>query len=158
MSCETHLTSPEPVAGQSVAAFIEAIRKLPSDEPVLTPGKWYRTQKEHWLRWLKEYGGPGAYGRLPGTKRSARLVYARIVEPRMLLWLIDSVGLGAQLPDSVRTPCSASSEMTKRSALIRRHVPWEAVAAALRLPPEDQAVRSRSNAARARGRSAVRPR
>lgn len=140
MSAETDLSSPGPATEESIAAFIEAIRKLPSDEPVLTPGKWYRTQKEHWLGWLKDYGGPGAYGRLPGTKRSARLVYARVVEPRMLLWLIDSAGLAAQLPDAVRSPCRGSREMATRSALIRKHVTWGAVAAPLRLPPADQAV------------------
>lgn len=24
---------------------------------------WYSSQKEHWLGWLAEYSGPGAYGR-----------------------------------------------------------------------------------------------
>jgi hypothetical protein len=24
---------------------------------------WYRTQKEHWLGWLREYNGPGYYSR-----------------------------------------------------------------------------------------------
>ncbi|CAN5248304.1 hypothetical protein BH20GEM2_BH20GEM2_02970 [soil metagenome] len=33
----------------SIEQFIEAIRKLPEDEPNDNPRVWYRTQKEHWL-------------------------------------------------------------------------------------------------------------
>ena len=50
---------PGSTPSKSIAAFIEAIEKLPSDEPVFTPRKWYRTQKERWLGWLREYDGPG---------------------------------------------------------------------------------------------------
>jgi hypothetical protein len=35
---------------------------------------WYSTQKEHWLGWLKEYDGPGYYGRKK-RHRSAEFAY-----------------------------------------------------------------------------------
>ena len=130
-------TTPGSTPRKSIAAFIKAIEKLPSDEPVVTPGKWYRTQKEHWLGWLREYEGPGYYGRLPTTRRSARRAYMRIGEPKMLLWLIDAAGLGAQLPVAARTPRQTSGEMRKQAASIRQRVPWEVIASALGLPAED---------------------
>jgi hypothetical protein len=37
----------------SIAKFIRAIEALPSDEPQVIPGRWYQTQKEHWLGWLQ---------------------------------------------------------------------------------------------------------
>ena len=76
----------------SIAQFISAIRRLPPDEPRSQPGVWYRTQKEHWLGWLGEYHGPGAYGRAPSEERDARFVYNHIVCPEMLLWLIEASG------------------------------------------------------------------
>lgn len=127
---------------KSIAAFIKAIEQLPPGKPVSEPGVWYRTQKEHWLGWLNEYQGPSFYGRLPRTKRSARLAYSRIVNPQMLVWLIDAAGLEAHLPESARAPVRGSSEMMQRSALLRRNVPWEAVAQALRLPTDGYAGRN----------------
>ena len=122
---------------KSIAAFIKAIEKLPSDKPVVTPGKSYKTQKEHWLGWLSEYEGPGYYGRLPSTRRSAPLAYTRIGEPKMLLWLIDAAGLGVHLPAAARAPRQTSGDMRKQAALIRQRVPWEVIASALGLPAED---------------------
>src|SRR5262245_11407403 len=60
------------VSNVTVAALRRAISRLPSDKPVVTPGKWYKTQKEHWLGWLSEYHGPGAYGRRADTRRDAK--------------------------------------------------------------------------------------
>ena len=34
-------------------------------------GVWYTSQQEHWLGWLAEYDGPGAYGRKTSKRRSA---------------------------------------------------------------------------------------
>ena len=57
----------------SIRRFRDVIKKLQSDRPRVTPGKWYKTQKEHWLGWLREYHGPGCYGRQDSTPRNARL-------------------------------------------------------------------------------------
>ncbi len=42
---------------RSPSDLMRAIGRLPEDEPVDDPRKWYRTQKEHWLEWLSAYGG-----------------------------------------------------------------------------------------------------
>jgi len=36
-------------------------------------GAWYRSQKQHWLGWLTEYSGPGAYGKQSDKTLSAEL-------------------------------------------------------------------------------------
>jgi len=38
-------------------------------------GVWYTSQKEHWLGWLSEYNGPGAYDRKIWRGRSAKFAY-----------------------------------------------------------------------------------
>lgn len=115
----------------SVRQLIVAIRKLPSDKPAHHPGKWYRTQKQHWLGWLSEYDGPGYYGRKPGMNRDARFAYNHIVEPKMLNWLMSAAAVDVSLVRRARAAASGKASMAGRSAAIRRHVPWEAVVAAL---------------------------
>jgi hypothetical protein len=48
-------------------------------------GVWYTSQKEHWLGWLSEYDGPGAYGRKRWMGRSAEFVYNHINCPPMVV-------------------------------------------------------------------------
>jgi hypothetical protein len=114
-----------------VEQFLAAIRRLPSDPPSLYPGKWYQTQKEHWIGWLSEYHSPGAYDRTPDPARDARYVYNHIVEPAMLLWLIDAAGVDRQLVSQAKHDASQAKSMMQQSAIIRRIVPWAVVARAL---------------------------
>ena len=115
----------------SIAKLMRAIRKLPSDDPVDTPGKWYRTQKEHWLVWLSEYHGPGAYGRTGKAKRDAAYAYNHIVEPKMLLWIIEAAGVQKSLLEPARKAAKSEITMMAQSAAIRKQVSWETMAAAL---------------------------
>jgi len=115
----------------SIAKFIRALRRLPPDKPVDDPKTWYRTQKEHWIGWLSEYHGPGAYGRKVNTKRDARFAYNHIVEPKMLLWLIDAGGVSPRLVRTARRESAKATSMPQQSAIIRRLVPWEVVASSL---------------------------
>jgi len=115
----------------SIAEFIRAIKRLPSDEPRVDPNVWYRTQKEHWLGWLGEYDGPGAYGRAPGLNRDAKYAYNHIVCPGMLLWLIAAAGVRQDLVVAAQNATVAGTSLMQRSGAIRRHVPWAEVRAAL---------------------------
>lgn len=116
----------------SVRALRRAIAILPSDRPQVTPGKWYRSQHEHWLGWLRDYDGPGAYGRHPHAKRDARFAYNHIVEPRMLLWLIQACGVTASKVRAARVATRQARSMMQQSAAIRRLVPWDDVEERLR--------------------------
>ena len=115
----------------SIGRFIRAIRRLQSDKPFIDRRKWYATQKEHWLGWLGDYHGPGAYGRRTGTKRDAQYAYSHIVEPKMLLWLIAAARVRPALVGAARLSASKATTLPGKSASIRRQVPWSAVANAL---------------------------
>lgn len=109
----------------SIRKLRRAIKRLPSDPPVDDPNKWYKTQKEHWLRWLREYHGPGAYGRQTGKVRDAKYAYNHIVEPKMLLWLIDAAGVAPETVREAKNATEGLATMQQKSAAVRRLVPWE---------------------------------
>ncbi len=111
----------------TIAEFIRAIQSLPSDEPRVRPGIWYTTQKQHWLGWLGEYDGPGAYGRIPGKQRDAKFAYNHVVCPEMLLWLIEAAGVRPDLVQAARSACQTGTTLMQSSGAIRRHVPWAVV-------------------------------
>ena len=117
--------------GISIEQFIEAISRLPEDESHGNPKVWYRTQKEHWLGWLSEYHGPGAYGRATGKKRDARFAYNHIVNPQMLLYLIRAAGVKPDLVKAAEEAATAGTTMMQQSGAIRRQVPWYEVHEAL---------------------------
>jgi hypothetical protein len=116
---------------RTVSALRRAIERLPSDEPKDTPGKWYRTQKQHWLRWLAHYDSAGAYGRKPGMNRDARYAYNHIVEPLMLVYLARSSTLPRNVVARAERAARGSATIMQKSAEIRRTIPWEMIEAAL---------------------------
>ena len=109
----------------------QAIQHLPSDAPLENPRVWYKTQKEHWLGWLNNYEGPGAYGRKIGVKRDARFAYNHIVCPEMLLYLIRAIPLRSELIEAADQAYQSGSSLMERSGAIRKVVPWEKIYQAL---------------------------
>lgn len=81
---------PESVSTERLRA---AIAHLPSAPERVTREKWYRTQKQHWLGWLRDYRGSGYYGRQTLIRRDARFAYNHIVEVKMLSWLSQAAGV-----------------------------------------------------------------
>jgi hypothetical protein len=114
-----------------VRKLLAAIRKLPADKPLHTPGKWYLTQHEHWIGWLSEYNGPGAYGRDASVERDAKFAYNHIVEPEMLLYLAGAVGVQRKKVSEARNADSDAKTLMQRAGVVRKHLPWPIVAAAL---------------------------
>jgi hypothetical protein len=93
---------------------------------------WYGSQKEHWLGWLAEYSGAGAYGRKLDPARDARFVYNHIQCAPMLFWLIEALGvfedrLGGISSAIIEAPDANASQC----AALRKLVPWSDVEAAL---------------------------
>jgi hypothetical protein len=113
----------------SIAKFRRTIKNLPEGE--IVPGKWYTTQQEHWLGWLKGYHGPGAYGRKSSTERNARFAYNHIVCHEMLLWIIDAAGVSPSLVKAAERAAEKKDSLMAKSAAIRKLVPWEVLAEAL---------------------------
>jgi hypothetical protein len=102
-------------------AFERELRKLRTWG---TTSVWYSTQKEHWLGWLKGYGGPGYYER-KNWNRDAEFVYNHIVCPPMVLWLGEASGISPILVRKAKKAAlSAKPTLPAQSAAIRRVIPW----------------------------------
>ena len=115
----------------TVKQLLRKIKKLSSDESIDNPNVWYRNQKEHWIGWLKEYEGPGAYGRQNKIKRNARFVYNHVVCPGLLLYLIRAIPLDEELIKCSEKAASRGNTLMEKSGLIRKVVPWELIYTAL---------------------------
>ena len=90
---------------------------------------WYTSQKEHWLGWLSEYDGPGAYDRKNWTGRSAQFVYNHIGCPPMLLWLAEAAGVSrTKVLAAKRSALSSRGNRAKHCATIRAAIPWPVIA------------------------------
>src|ERR1700691_1538219 len=88
----------------------------------------YRSQKEHWLGWLSEYDGPGAYGRETSVVRSAEFAYNHVVCPPMVLWLGEASGVKTSLMiQAKKAALGASRKLQGKCAAIRRIVPWSKI-------------------------------
>ncbi|MCU0485823.1 MAG: hypothetical protein MUC85_06885 [Anaerolineales bacterium] len=108
----------------------QVIQRLPADAPVENSRVWYKTQKEHWLGWLDEYKGPGAYGR-KRVKRDARFAYNHIVCPDMLLYLIRAIPLRKELVEAAEEAYQHGPNLMGKSGAIRKVVSWEQIYQAL---------------------------
>ena len=115
----------------SVKLLLSTIRRLPPDAPVKNPKKWYLTQKEHWIGWLGEYGGPGAYGRQTGVERDAEYAYNHVVQPELLLYLAKASGVDSQLVAAANLAFEKRTSLMQAAGAIRAIIPWRTVAAAL---------------------------
>ncbi|WP_349630174.1 very short patch repair endonuclease [Bradyrhizobium manausense] len=86
---------------------------------------WYSSQRQHWLGWLTEYKGPGAYDRKEPGGRDAEFVYNHIVNPKMLIWLAEAVGAPrGRLLRAKKAALSAGPRMQAMSAAIRGEFPY----------------------------------
>lgn len=86
---------------------------------------WYSSQRQHWLGWLDEYDGPGAYGRREPGGRDAEFVYNHIVNPKMLIWLAEAAGAPrSRLLRAKKAALSVGARMQAMSAAIRREFPY----------------------------------
>lgn len=103
---------------------------------------WYPSQKEHWLGWLGEYDGPGAYGRQADKARDAQYVWNHIQCAPMLLWLAEALDLpGVQLERAMSRCSSPRFRGAARCAALRSEIPWHDIEAALPRPSLSARVR-----------------
>lgn len=115
----------------SIKSLLNAIRSLKPDKPVHNPKKWYLTQHEHWIGWLSEYNGPGAYGRQTSIKRDAKFAYNHVVQPEMLLYLAKASGVERKLLVAANFAFNLDGTLMQKSGAIRTIIPWETAARAL---------------------------
>jgi hypothetical protein len=117
-----------------ISAFEPVLQVTQKYEKALSEiGMWhaeratYETQKEHWQRWLKEYGGPGYYGR-KNSDRDARFVYNHINCPPMLLWLCEAAGVKRSLVRlAMERALETQGSFPTQSREIRKTISWNVV-------------------------------
>ena len=94
---------------------------------------WYKSQKEHWLGWLKDYDGPGFYHRKTHAGRDAKYIYNHINCSPMLLYLPEALGVPLELiQKAFRAVIEANQpSMARQCGIIRRVIPFETLATKL---------------------------
>lgn len=94
---------------------------------------WYSTQREHWLRWLKEYPTAGPYGRRPTSRTLAQVVYGRLICPPMVFWLAETFGVSLHLLNRAHANAvAAQKNQASQSGAIRSVLSWDVVFASIR--------------------------
>jgi hypothetical protein len=63
--------------------------------------------------------------------RDAAFAYNHIVNPKMLLWIISAAKVSPALVKAARRDAKAAASMPRKSAMVRKHVPWSVLAGAL---------------------------
>jgi hypothetical protein len=117
-----------------VQVLLGAVRRLPAAMPLsgrLSEGG-YETHRDHWIRWLEEYDGPGFYGR-SNWDVDARTVYQRLNNGRMIVWLNEAAGgrpqaIGATIREM---KLRGNGRKQTEAKIARAHHPWESLAALL---------------------------
>jgi hypothetical protein len=118
------------------------IRQFPPDLPLTrtyerelairrlwgTHGIWYSSQKEHWLGWLSEYSGPGAYNRAPDKKRTAEYAYNHLNCAPMLFWLAEAIGVQKAVLLKAKGATLRAKAKGSHRGILRRAIPWSDVA------------------------------
>src|SRR5258708_16748625 len=77
----------------SIKDLLRAVRRLAAtahQSDKLSKGG-YKTHQDHWIGWLKEYDGPGYYGRSDWSV-DARPVYQRLAHGHLIVWLNEAAG------------------------------------------------------------------
>jgi len=108
---------------------------------------WYHSQKEHWLKWLRDQDGPGFYGRAT-FNRSAQRIYNQINCAPMIMWLAEASGMEkVLLRRAERAVRHAGSAYPRQCGAIRKFLPWKTVEPALK---EATSVKAHPSALRRR--------
>lgn len=89
---------------------------------------WYTSQKQHWMGWLTEYNGLGAYGRKTHKGRDARFVYNHIQCSPMLFWLAEALKLRKdKLDEAEQAIMAAPRRNASQCAAFRLVIPWSEI-------------------------------
>ncbi len=117
----------------SIRALLQAVRRLPAATPqsdhLYKSG--YPTHRDHWIGWLKEYNGPGYYGRRHWD-RDARFVYQHLCCGPMIVWLNEAAGEDPALIRRTIKEMQRGAPRAQTEAMIaRRFLPWERAASLL---------------------------
>lgn len=105
--------------------FRAAIERLPTSTPIadMLHTSGYASHKDHWLNWLREYNGPGHYGRRD-SGRTPAFVYKRLQCPEMIIWLAEAVGITENTIRTALTKCRSVRNSSARCGKLRMYISW----------------------------------
>lgn len=108
-------------------------------------GKWYRSQREHWLGWItvKERKDGLDLASSPASRR-----WGGLASPPMLIWLAEAAGLPAERVQAAAEAALAvigdtGKESAAAAKAVRNVLPWLEVEAALTAQPTPDAEQAR---------------
>jgi len=113
----------------SIDEMLAVVRRLPAMTPQAgeLPVNGYATFKDQWIGWLKEYDGPGYYGRADG-KRDARWIYQHLNNGNMIVWLNEAAGESQSSVEAAIRNMQQFQPKQTRAKIARLHFSWERVA------------------------------
>lgn len=118
-----------------IHTFRSVLKSLPEHLPVSDAmsdyaNSWYDSQREHMLGWFAAQGtrGVGSYTRQK-PNWSARTTYNRLLCPGAVIWIAEALGVNDELVKRAAEEAQAEPNYRRRCGMIRKHIPWEMIAA-----------------------------
>ncbi|MDO5048292.1 MAG: hypothetical protein Q4D87_00215 [Actinomycetaceae bacterium] len=120
-----------------VDEFAGLLKKLPRRLPVADAfdgweqkidGPLWPSQREHMVNWFRAQTTTG-FGQYTREKPnlSAKTTYNRLQSPGGLLWIAEALGVEEELLQKAADEALAAPRRS-RSAVIRKHIPWDMIA------------------------------
>lgn len=99
-------------------------------------GKWYRSQKEHWLGWLLAKECEARSRGLGASSSSAKTRYQFILCSPAIFWLAECAGVPGHRLDEAEAAAECAAAINGRDghphgALMRMALPWPLLASAM---------------------------
>ena len=89
------------------------------------------SHRDHWIKWLREYDGPGYYNR-KNHQRDAAYIYSHVQSAGMVVYLAEAAGLDTNVVQhAFLLATNTAGNKAAVTAAARRVVPWPLVCQAL---------------------------
>ena len=114
--------------------LLARIKTLPEHLPIscqMELSKHHDSHRDHWVKWLREYDGPGWYGR-KNHKRDAEYIWTHLQCAPMLVYLAEAAGVETNAVQHAFIHCAHTrGNRSAIAAAARRILPWGLVAKGL---------------------------
>ncbi|MCI1659551.1 hypothetical protein [Bifidobacterium psychraerophilum] len=88
---------------------------------------WWSSQREHVVRWLREYTGPGAFNRKT-RGLDAKSFWNHFLCAPGLLWTAEALGEDLETVQAAADAASVKMNVSSQCAAIRAIIPWKRIA------------------------------
>lgn len=124
------MTLPRYTPGQLLARVRTFQEFLPISAK-LELSEHHESHRDHWIKWLDEYDGPGFYNR-KDHNRDASYIYSHLQCAPMIVYLGEAAGVATETVQRAAHACVHShGNRSAVSAATRRIMPWTMVCRAI---------------------------